>query len=168
MLKQFGFCSLWVPLNHGYSVSSQLHDSISTGLCGRKGKSLGATLEKQVGYFGHGGVTLFGILEESGVTSGEMEGRERDFVIQHCVAIATRHGFDMGYSYHDGVFGPLAGLLGMDLHAVRPARAGEKPEPFADDAARSAFLTEVKGKSPEELGRMAREAVIEEMHRIYD
>ncbi|RNJ73782.1 MAG: hypothetical protein EB833_02060 [Thaumarchaeota archaeon S13] len=69
---------------------------------------------------------------------------------------------------HDGVFGPLAGLLGMDLHAVRPARAGEKPEPFADDAARSAFLAEVVGKSPEELGRMAREAVIEEMHRIYD
>ena len=109
-----------------------------------------------------------GILEESGVTSGEMGGRRRDFVIQHCAAIATRHGFDMGYSYHDGVFGPLAGLLGMDLHAVRPARAGEKPEPFADDAARSAFLAEVKGKSPEELGRMAREAVIEEMHRIYD
>ena len=109
-----------------------------------------------------------GILEENGVVDGEMETGLRDFVIQHCVAIATRHGFDMEYSYLDSEFGPLTTLLGMDLHAVRPARAGEKPEPFADDAARSAFLTEVKGKSPEELGKMAREAVIEEMHRIYD
>ena len=109
-----------------------------------------------------------GILEEHGVINGDMSGRRRDFVIQHCVAIATRHGFDMGYSYHDGVFGPLAGLMSIDLHAVRPARAGEKPEPFGDGSARSAFLAEVVGKSPEELGKMARETVIEEMHRIYD
>ncbi|MDD9808443.1 MAG: hypothetical protein OXU25_01240 [Thaumarchaeota archaeon] len=109
-----------------------------------------------------------GILEERGLINSGMEDRLRHFVIQHCAAIAARHGFDMGYSYHDSESGPLAGLMSIDLHAVRPARAGEKPEPFADDAARSAFLAEVVGKSPEELGRVAREAVIEEMRRIYD
>jgi len=109
-----------------------------------------------------------GILEEHGIVNGGMGEHERDFVIQHCVAIAARHGFDMGYSYHDSAFGPLAGLMSIDLHAVRPARAGEKPEPFGDEGARSAFLAEVKGKSPEELGRVARETVIEETHRIYD
>lgn len=111
---------------------------------------------------------LVGILEEHGVVNDEMESDLRDFVIQHCVAIATRHGFDMGYKYHDSESGPLAGLLGIDLHAARPARAGEKPEPFGDGAARSAFLAEVVGKGPEELGKMARNTVIEEIHRIYD
>lgn len=109
-----------------------------------------------------------GILEEKNVVNGEMEDDLRDFVIQHCVAIATRHGFDMGYSYIDSDSGPLATQLGIDLHAVRPARAGEKPEPFADAAARSAFLDEIVGRNPEELGRIARNTVIEEMHRIYD
>lgn len=87
-----------------------------------------------------------GILEEHDVINDGMEARLRDFVIQHCVAIATRHGFDMGYKYRDSESGPLAGLLGIDLHAVRPVRAGEKPEPFGEDATRSAFLTEVVGE----------------------
>lgn len=106
-----------------------------------------------------------GILEENGVIGDQMEVDLREFVIQHCVAIATRHGFDMGYSYVDSDSGPLASQLGIDLHAVR---AGEGPEPFADAAARSAFLAEVAGKSPEELGKMARNTVIEELYRMYD
>lgn len=110
---------------------------------------------------------LVGLLEERGVIGGTMSHMTRQFAINHCAAIATRHGLDMGYRYRDSKFGPLAALLSLDLHAVRPERPAVPTVLFENDAAEEAFLAEVSGKTPAELGRMAR-LVLPPAHRIWE
>ena len=80
------------------------------------------------------------------------------------VAIASKHGFDMEYTFNDSEFGPLAAALTTDIHAVRPNRSVEGIFGSADQEA--GFLAAVAGKSPDELGELARELVIEEAHRM--
>ncbi|RNJ74955.1 MAG: hypothetical protein EB824_02535, partial [Thaumarchaeota archaeon S15] len=71
----------------------------------------------------------------------------------------------MGYWYLDGRLGPLASLLDIDLHAVE--LDGTAPGSlFPTDADEREFLERVRGKSYDELGRMARDAVIPERERL--
>jgi len=74
----------------------------------------------------------------------------------------------MGYSYRDSMFGPLATQLTVDLHAVSPVRPAAPSGLFGDDAAEAAFLAEVGGRGPDELGRMARSAALPPSHRIWE
>jgi len=106
------------------------------------------------------------LLGRGGVIGGGMDRVERDFAIEQCFAIATRHGMDMmDYEYNDSDTGPISALMGIDLHAVElgdqdPGRL------FPDAASERAFLAEVSGRGDEELARMARDAVIPERARV--
>lgn len=110
---------------------------------------------------------LVGLLEERGVIGEFMSHMTRQFAVNHCAVIATRHGLDMGYRYRDSKFGPLAALLSLDLHAVRPERPAAPTGLFGSDVAEAAFLAEVSGKTPDELGRLAR-LVLPPAHRIWE
>ena len=108
-----------------------------------------------------------GFLEKNGVLDIRDKDMSRiafDFAFQHCVAIASKHGFDMGYRFNDSESGPLAADLTLDLYAVRPNRSTETL--FESMGGEAAFLEAVTGKDPDELGRMARLLVIPEMHRM--
>jgi len=97
----------------------------------------------------------------------DMDRADRDFVVAQCFAIATRHGLDMmGYRYRDSQSGPLATLLDVDLNAVE-LDAAEGASAFSDASEEAAFLAEVAGKGYDELGSMARDAVIPERERLY-
>lgn len=107
------------------------------------------------------------LLHRGGVIDAGMDRIIRDFVIAQCYAIATGHGLDMmDYEYNDCESGPLASLMDIDLHAVEIDGAGSPDGLFSDAAAERAFLAEVAGKDLDDLGRMAREAVIPEHERV--
>ena len=108
-----------------------------------------------------------GFLEKSGILAINDKSMSRitfEFAFQHCIAIASKHGFDMGYRFNDSESGPLAADLTLDLYAVRPNRSTETL--FESMGGEAAFLEAVTGKDPDELGRMARLLVIPEMHRM--
>lgn len=111
---------------------------------------------------------LVGLLEERGVIDGSTGHMERKFAINHCAAIATRHGLDMGYRYRDSMAGPISAQLNVDLHAVRPTRPAAGRGPFGSGAAEAAFLAAVSGKSQEELGKMARLVALPPAQRIWE
>jgi len=107
------------------------------------------------------------LLHKSGVINAGMDRINRDFAIAQCYAIATRHGLDiMDYEYNDWESGPLASLMDIDLPAVELGGAAPHDGLFPDAAAERAFLEEVAGKNLDELGLMAREAVIPERERV--
>ncbi len=92
---------------------------------------------------------------------------ERDFIVEQCFAIATKHGLGMmDYRYRDSQSGPLAALMLTDLHAVELDADAPTAGLFPDAASERAFLGEVGGKGRAELGRMARDAVIPELERM--
>jgi len=106
------------------------------------------------------------LLGRHGIVGGETHRVDRDFVVAQCYAIATRHGLDMmGYTYLDSQSGPLAAMLGIDLHAVE-LDGKDQGRVFPTDADEREFLEKVKGKGYAELGRMARDAVIPERERL--
>jgi len=106
------------------------------------------------------------LLARHGMVGRGMHRMDRDFVVAQCFAIATRHGLGMmDYVYRDAQCGPLASLMSIDLHAVEIA--DEDPgRLFPRDADERAFLESVTGKDHVELGRMARDAVIDERDRV--
>lgn len=107
------------------------------------------------------------LLHRNGVIDAGMDRLDRDFAITQCYAIATRHGLDMmDYEYNDWESGPLASLMDIDLHAVELDGAAPPDGLFSDAAVERAFLDEVAGRDLDELGRMAREAVIPERERV--
>ena len=71
----------------------------------------------------------------------------------------------MDYRYRDSRSGPLTALMGVDLHAVELGE-GETAGLFPDAASERAFLDEIAEKDDEELGRMARDAVIPGRERL--
>ncbi|RNJ73454.1 MAG: hypothetical protein EB824_02460 [Thaumarchaeota archaeon S15] len=106
------------------------------------------------------------LLGRGGILGGEADRVTRDFVIEQCFAIATRHGLDMmDYEYDDSDTGPISTLMGIDLHAVE-LDGTETASPFPDEASERAFLAEVAGKGHGTLGRMARDAVIPDRARV--
>ncbi|MDD9842845.1 MAG: hypothetical protein EB824_05130 [Thaumarchaeota archaeon S15] len=105
------------------------------------------------------------LLARHGIVGPDTNRIDRDFVVAQCLAIATRHGLDtMGYWYRDSQSGPLASLLDIDLHAVE--LDGADPGSLFPDGGEQAFLGEVRGKGHDELGRMARDAVIPGRERL--
>lgn len=106
------------------------------------------------------------LLGRHGIIDGNTHRFIRDFVVAQCFAIATRHGLGMmDYQYSDSESGPLASLMSIDLHAVELDGA-DGGSPFSDAGSERAFLDEVCGKGHDELGRMARDAVIGEGERV--
>ncbi len=108
-----------------------------------------------------------GLLEKNGILYGtdrDMSRIEFEFAFQHCVAIASKHGLDLGYTFNDSESGPLASDLTIDLYAARPNRSAEtlfeNPQDEAD------FLQAVAGRSPDVLAEVARLLVIPETHRM--
>lgn len=109
----------------------------------------------------------FAALRRSGVMSGELDRVDRDFVVEQCFAIATRHGLDiMDYEYNDSDTGPISSLMGVDLHAVRLDCTGDTDGLFPDASSESAFLEEVRDAGHDRLARMARDAVIPDRTRL--
>jgi len=107
------------------------------------------------------------LLGRHGIVGHEMRRVDRNFVVAQCYAIATGHGLDMmDYKYRDSRSGPLASLMSIDLHAVELDAPAATDGLFPDTVAEGAFLEDVKGKGHDELGRMAREAVIPERERM--
>ena len=106
------------------------------------------------------------LLAEHGIIGPDTNRIDRNFVVAQCFAIATKHGLDkMDYWYLDGRLGPLASLMSIDLHAVE--LDGTAPGSlFPTDVDEREFLERVRGKSYDELGRMARDAVIPERERL--
>ncbi len=108
-----------------------------------------------------------GFLEKNGILYGtdwDMSRIAFEFAFQHCVAIASLHGFDMEYEFNDSQSGPLASDLTLDIHAVRPAQSiGGIFDSVANEAD---FLAAVAGKNPDELAELARRLVIPEAHRM--
>ncbi len=98
------------------------------------------------------------------IDSKEMSRIAFECAFHHCVAIASKHGFDMEYTFNDSESGPLAAALTTDIHAVRPNRSIEGL--FANVGQEAGFLEAVAGKNPDELAELARELVIEEAHRM--
>ena len=106
------------------------------------------------------------LLAEHGIIGPDTHRIDRNFVVIQCFAIATRHGLDMmDYRYRDSRSGPLTALMGVDLHAVELGE-GETAGLFPDAASERAFLDEIAEKDDEELGRMARDAVIPGRERL--
>ncbi|MDD9813567.1 MAG: hypothetical protein OXU37_04790 [Thaumarchaeota archaeon] len=106
------------------------------------------------------------LLGRHGIIGPDTHRIERNFVVIQCFAIATRHGLDMmDYRYRDSRSGPLTALMGVDLHAVELGE-GETAGLFPTGHDERAFLERVRGKSYDELGRMARDAVIPERERL--
>ncbi len=112
---------------------------------------------------------LAGLVDGVGVF-GRGEGRmsriAMTFTIHPCVAIASKHGLDMGYTFNDNEYGPFSPDLSVDLHAVEPVRVDTPTGIFPSDGAESAFLEDIGEKSAKELGEFARLLVIDERHRI--
>jgi len=107
------------------------------------------------------------LLHRAGIIDDEMDRADRDYAIAQCYAIATSHGLDMmDYVYHDAVSGPLASLMSIDLHAVEPDGAGATEDLFPDEASEQAFIKKVKDVDLDDLGPMARAAVIPERERV--
>lgn len=108
------------------------------------------------------------LLARNGIVGPGTDRVTRDFVVAQCYAIATKHGLDMmGYRYRDNQSGPLATLLDVDLHAVELDAAPPAGGLFEDPGGEREFLERVRGKSPAELGAMARDAVIPGRERLY-
>ena len=108
-----------------------------------------------------------GFLEKNGILDINDKAMSRiafAFVFQHCIAIASKHGFDMGYTFRDSESGPLAAALTIDLYAVKPDRSMESL--FESIGQEATFLEAVADKDPDELAVLARELVIEEAHRM--
>jgi len=106
------------------------------------------------------------LLGRHGIIWHGMHRVDRNFVVAQCYAIATGHGLGMmGYTYLDSQSGPLATLLDIDLYAVE-LDGKDHGAVFRDDADEREFLERVKGKGHDELGRMARDAVIPERERM--
>ncbi len=106
-----------------------------------------------------------GLLEKNGILYGMSRDMSRiafEFAFQHCVAIATHYGLDLGYTFNDGESGSLASDLTLDLHVVRPSRSGDGL--FASPEAELDFLQLVSGHSPAVLAEMARVLVIDDQH----
>ncbi len=123
------------------------------------GKKRQARIEKLCGFAG--------FLEKNGILYVNDESMSRiafEFAFQHCIAIASKHGFDMGYRFRDSESGPLAAALTTDIHAVKPDRSIDGL--FGSIGDEADFLEAVAGKSRGELGVLARELVIEEAHRM--
>lgn len=100
-------------------------------------------------------------LHRAGIMGEKTDMAGRDYAIARRHAIATRHGLGMmGRVHRDWESGLLAGLMGVDLHAVGPD--GATVGLFPDMASGRAFLDGVRGASLDGLGRMARTAVIPE------
>ena len=107
------------------------------------------------------------LLHGAGIIGENMDRADRDYAIAQCYAIATSHGLDMmDYVYHDAVSGPLASLMSIDLHAVEPDGAGATEDLFPDEASEQAFIKKVKNVDLDDLGPMARAAVIPERERV--
>lgn len=107
------------------------------------------------------------LLGKHGMIGAETSRITRDFVVAQCFAIATQHGLDMmGYRYRDSQSGPLAALMEIDLHAVELDATLPTGGLFKDPRGERAFLGEIAGKGHDELGRMAREAVIPDRERM--
>ncbi len=112
---------------------------------------------------------LAGLLKEKGVFrsgKGQMSRIESCFAIQHCVAIATKHGLEMEYKFNDNEYGPFSPDLSIDLHAVEPVDVNTPTGVFPNKKAELQFLEDIEGKSAEELGEFARSIVIEDRYRI--
>ena len=123
------------------------------------GEKRQARIEKLCGFAGF--LERDGILD---INDRSMSRIALAFAFQHCIAIASRHGFDMGYTFRDSESGSLAATLTIDLYAVRPDMSmGCLFEAMGQEAD---FLEAVTGKDPDELGVLARELVIEEAHRM--
>ena len=107
------------------------------------------------------------LLHRAGIIDDKMDRADRDYAIAQCYAIAKDYGIDMmDYVYHDAVSGPLASLMSIDLHAVEPDGAGAAEGIFPDAASERAFLERVRGVDLDDLGPMARAAVIPELERV--
>jgi len=107
------------------------------------------------------------LLGRHGIVGPETNRIDRNFVVAQCYAIATKHGLGMmDYRYRDSQSGPLASLMSIDLHAVELDASAATDGLFPDARSEGEFLAEVRGKGHEELGRMARDAVIPARERM--